>query len=129
MSKSACGLEPDCTVMTGILASFAALNWASASTGLPMAMTMASTFLAISASNCSACLGSEPSELSRVTPQPLALAAAAAALATRAWVSEENWKPMMPSSNACAPWPKASSATAEISNFLKPNMVFSPRLL
>jgi hypothetical protein len=89
--------------MTGILASLAALNCASASTGLPMAMMIASTFLAISASNCSACLGSAPSEFSSVTFQPLALAAAAAALATRACVSDENWKPITPSSKAPAP--------------------------
>ena len=56
-------------------ASLAALNCASASTGLPIAMMMASTFLAISVSNCSACFGSAPSEFSSVTFQPLALAA------------------------------------------------------
>jgi hypothetical protein len=89
-SKRACGLDPDCTVITGTPLSFAALNWASASTGLPMAMTIASTFLAISASNCSACFGSDPSELRSVTFQPFSFAAAAAALATRACVSDEN---------------------------------------
>jgi hypothetical protein len=77
-------------VTTGMPASRAALNCASASTGLPIATTMAPTLFAISASNCSACFGSDPSEFSSVTFQPFAFAAAAAALAARAWVSEEN---------------------------------------
>src|SRR5690606_41592871 len=60
------------------------------------------TLRAISASICSACFGSAPSELSSVTFQPFCLAASAAALATRACVSDDIWKATMPSSKAMA---------------------------
>src|SRR5690606_23617766 len=102
MSNSMCGLAPDITPMTGIPFSWAACSCASVSTGLPMAMTMASTFLLINVSSCSASLGNAPPALSCVTVQPLARAASAAALATRACVSDDIWKATMPTSKAWA---------------------------
>ena len=102
MSNSVCGLVPATVVMTGMPAFLAAASWASASTGLPMAMIRPSTFAWIIASICSACFGRLPSELRICTFQPEALAASAAALATRAWVSDDIWNAMMPSLNACA---------------------------
>jgi hypothetical protein len=77
-------------------------------------MMIASTFLVTSASNCSACFGSEPSELRSVTFQPFAFAAAAAALATRAWVSDVNWNPITPRSKACAGEPALRASAARI---------------
>src|SRR3954451_8346402 len=71
---------------------------------------IASTLREISASNCSACFGRLPSEWSSVTFQPLPLAASAAALATRACVSAEDWNPITPTSNACAPVAASSKA-------------------
>src|SRR5713226_4519946 len=108
MSKSVCGLVPATVVITGMPAFLAAASWASASTGLPMAMISPSTLAWIIASICSACLGRLPSELRIWTSQPFALAAAAAALATRACVSDDIWKAMMASLKACADEAKAT---------------------
>src|SRR5260221_225947 len=108
MSKSVCGLVPATAVMTGMPAFLASASWASASIGLPMATIGPSTLAWIIASICSACLGRLPSELRIWTSQPFALAAAAAALATRACVSDDIWKAMMASLKACADEAKAT---------------------
>src|SRR6185436_9096549 len=95
-------LVPATVVMTGMPALFAAASWASASTGLPIAMMRPSTLPWIIASICSECFGRLPSELSICTYQPSCFAASAAALATRACVSDDIWNAMIPSLNACA---------------------------
>ena len=113
MSNSVCALVPLITVTTGIFASAAALNCASASTGLPIATMIASTLRWIRSSSCCACFGRLPSELRICTFQPFAVAASFAALATRACVSDDIWNATMPTSNAKAGVASAASAAAQ----------------